>query len=128
MSPIPLTEPLVYPRAMNLTIFEADTLIGSAEIFALDPPMGVAIARFRPTSAYDIQRHANVVDGDYIADRSDLLRIELPDGTALKNLAVAIQDYPTLDEIVIDILGIIEPRFEDLFKDHPDYRAYWGTD
>ncbi|KUO55918.1 MAG: hypothetical protein APF82_06015 [Sphingomonadales bacterium BRH_c42] len=113
---------------MIVTIFEADTLIGSAEIFALDPPMGVAMAKFRPAPAYDVERHANVVDGDYVADRGDILRIELPGGIRLRSQAISIQDWPALGEFELHILGILEPDFDELFKDHPDYRAYYDLD
>lgn len=117
---------MVHVNGMKVTIFEADTIIGNAEIFALDPSMGVAMAKFKPTSAYDVERHANVVDGDYIADRSDELRIELANGDGLKSEAVSIQDWPMLGEREIHILGIYEPSFDELFSEQPDFKAYWG--
>lgn len=111
---------------MKLKIFEADKLIGSAEIFALDPPMCVAMAKFDPTTEYDMPSHANVIDGDYVGDRSDILRLEMPDGSAMKSEAISIQDFPTLDEREVHILGIYEPGFDQLFSEHPDFRAYWN--
>lgn len=111
---------------MKVRVFQQDRLIGDGEIFALDPPMGVAMAKFEASSAYDITRHANVVDGEYVADRGDSLRVELLDGTALKSSALSIQDWPELGECEVHILGVEEPSFESLFADHPDYKAYWG--
>ena len=111
---------------MKVRVFEQDRLIGDGEIFSLDPPMGVAMAKFEASSAYDIKRHANVVDGEYVADRGDSLRIELLDGTVLKSSALSIQDWPELGECELHILGIEEPSFESLFAGHPDYKAYWG--
>ncbi len=111
---------------MLVNIFEADALVGEAHIFALDPPMGVAMAKFQPSQAYDSKRHANVIDGDYIADRGEILRMELASGIKLKSQAISIQDFPTLNEIEIYILGIYEPSFEELFGEHPDFKAYWG--
>lgn len=112
---------------MQVTIFEAEIKVGEAQIFALDPPMGVAMAKFSPSPAYHVERHANVIDGDYVADRGDILRIEMSDGVALKSNAISIQDFPTLDEIELHILGIIEPNFDKLFAEHPDFKAYWDA-
>jgi len=111
---------------MKVGVFEQDQLIGDAVIFALDPPMGVAMARFEASSAYDIARHANVVNGEYVGDRGHCLRIELSDGTVIKSNALSIQDWPELGECELHILGIEKPSFESLFADHPDYKAYWG--
>jgi hypothetical protein len=111
---------------MKLKVFEADTQIAEAEIFALDPPMCVAMANFDPTIAYDVARHANVIDDDYIADRTDILRIELANGDDLRSEAISIQDFPTLGERQVHILGIYQPSFDELFGGHPDFVAYWG--
>jgi hypothetical protein len=111
---------------MKVKIFEASTQIAEAEIYALDPPMGVAMAKFFPAKAYDQARHANVIDGDYVGDRSEILRIEMEDGSTLMSEAISIQDFPTLDEREVHILGIYEPSFDELFREHPDFKAYWG--
>jgi hypothetical protein len=111
---------------MRLKIFEADTPIAEAEIYALDPPMCVAMAKLFPAIAYDQARHANVIDGDYIGDRSEILRIEMHDGSTMKSEAISIQDWPMLDEREVHILGIYEPSFDELFREHPDFKAYWG--
>ncbi|MWV28075.1 hypothetical protein [Aurantiacibacter rhizosphaerae] len=111
---------------MKVTIYDATSPIGEADIFALDPPMGVAMAKFIPFPTYSPNLHANVVDGDYIEDRSENLRMELADGVALISQAISIQDWPGLDEREVHILGIQEPSFEELFRDHPDFKSYWG--
>ena len=113
---------------MKVTIYEAETPIGEAKIFALDPPMGVAMAKFAPLQAYNVTQHANVVNGEYIEDRGDKLRIEMEDGTALRSQAVSIQDWPTLEEQEVHFLGILEPSFDELFRDHPHYRDYYDLD
>jgi len=112
---------------MKLKIFEADTLIGEAEVFALDPPMGVAMAKFCPAIGYHQGRHANVIDGKYVGDRSEILRVEMEDRTTIKGAAVSIQDFPMLDERELHILGIYEPRFDELFGGHPSYIDYWSN-
>ncbi len=111
---------------MRLKIFEADTLIAEAEVFALDPPMCVAVAKLFPARAYDPARHANVIDGDYIEDRSEILRIGMQDGSTMKSEAISIQDFPTLEEREVHIIGIYEPNFDELFAEHPDFKTYWG--
>ena len=110
---------------MQLRIFEGDTLIGDAEIFALDPPMRVAMANFEPAADYDPQRHANVLDGEYIGDRSDILRLEMRDGSALKCAAISIQDFSAIAEREVYIHEIFEPSFDELFAGHPSFKAYW---
>ena len=117
---------MMHNAAMKVTIYEADTPSGEAEIFALDPPMGVAMAKFRPLAAYNVEQHANVVDGDYIEDRGDRLRIVMADGVPLVSQAISIQDWSALGEQEVHILGILEPSFEALFGEHPDFKSYWG--
>ncbi len=117
---------MLHNIAMKFTIYEADTPIGEADIFALDPPMGVAMAKFMPLDAYSLEQHANVVDGDFIEDRGGRLRIEMADGRPLLSQAISIEDWPALGEREVHFLGILEPSFESLFREHPDFKAYWG--
>lgn len=116
----------MHTATMKVTIYDATSPIGEAEVFALDPPMGVAMAKFIPFPTYSAKLHANVVDGDYIEDRGENLRMELADGVALISQAISIQDWPELDEREVHILGILEPSFEELFREHPDFKSYWG--
>jgi hypothetical protein len=44
----------------------------------------------------------------------------------MKSEAVSIQDFTTLDEREIHIIGIYEPGFDQLFGNHPDFKAYWA--
>lgn len=113
---------------MKLKILEGGTLIGNAEIVALDPPMRVATAKFYPAANYDSKRHANVIDGEYLGDRSDILRVVLDDGAAIESEAISIQDWPTLKEHELHLWGIFQPKFDELFADHPSFKAYWGTE
>lgn len=99
---------------------------GEAEVYALDPPMCVAMAKFSPTVDYNAARHANVIDGYYVGDRSEMLRLEMQDGSPMKSEAISIQDFPTLDEREVHLVGIYEPHFDELFNDHPDFKAYWS--
>ncbi|MEM6475056.1 MAG: hypothetical protein AAF687_02695 [Pseudomonadota bacterium] len=84
------------------------------------------MASFEPAAGYDLDRHANVVDGDYVGDRSEILRLEMTDGTELKCRAISIQDFPTLGEFEVHIIEIYEPSFDKLFGEHPDFKKYWG--
>lgn len=111
---------------MRLKILEGETHIGDAEVFALDTPMCVAMAKFSPARDYDANRHANVIDGNYFGDHTEILRLEMADGSRVRSEAISIQDYPTLHERQVDLIGIFEPDFDELFKDHPSYTAYSG--
>ncbi|MEP0189625.1 MAG: hypothetical protein ABJP70_01885 [Erythrobacter sp.] len=112
---------------MKIKIFEANTLVGTAEVYGLDPPMHVATAKFIPEAAYDVTNHANSIDGEYVGDRSDILRLELEDGTTVEGVAISIQDWPKIDENEVDIV-IDGPRFDELFSNHPQYKRYWKKD
>ena len=124
--PIADIDELVHVYRMKLKIFEANTLVGDADVFALDPPMCVAMAKFSPARDYDPGRHANVIDGDYVGDRTGILRLEMADGSTMKSEAISIQDYHTLGERQVDLIGIFEPSFDELFKEHPRYTAHWA--
>jgi len=45
----------------------------------------------------------------------------------MKSKAISIQDFPSLDEREVYILGIFQP-FDQLFSDHPHYRDYYDLD
>lgn len=111
---------------MKFKIFEADRLIGDAEVYALDPPMGVVMAKFDPAADYDSTRHANVIDADYVGDRSAILRLEMADGSSMKSETISIQDFPLLNEREVHIIGLYEPGFDRLFAEHPSFKAYWN--
>ena len=112
---------------MKLKIFENDSLVGEAEVFALDPPMCVAMAKFEPSSLYQAERHANVINADYLGDRSNLLRIEMWDGTSMKCEAISIQDFSEIDERQVDLIGIYDPSFDELFSKHSSFKEYWKS-
>lgn len=101
---------------MRLKVFEVDTLIAEAEVFSVDPPMGVVTAQFFPTGAYNRSRHASVVDESFVGERSDILRMETQDGAIVRSEGVSILDFPTLDEREIHILGIYEPSVDEMIK------------
>ncbi|QDX25584.1 hypothetical protein FPZ54_05820 [Sphingomonas suaedae] len=113
---------------MHVTILEGLTPIGTAFLNALDPAMGIAMGKFEPTSAYVPDRHANMVDGDYIADRSETLRVERTDGISIVCRAISIQDWSELGERELHLLEISEPSYEALVGEHSAFRAYWGKD
>lgn len=57
-------------RPMHVSVFDGETLIGHASLTDLDPPMGVAMGAFTPSEHYVQAAHANVIDGDYVGERS----------------------------------------------------------
>jgi len=113
---------------VHVSIFNRDTLIGHANLSELDPPMGVATGAFVPTADYARTDHANVVDGDYVGERSQGFRVLSEAHGKIESQAIAILDWPTLGEIELHVLGITNPDYEALFGDHPTYRAYYGLD
>jgi len=55
---------------MRVSVYQNQTQVGTAILEHLDPPMGVAFGPFTPTQHYDRHKHANVVEGNYVGDRS----------------------------------------------------------
>lgn len=111
---------------MRLKIFEAGTLIAEADVFAVDPPMGVVMAKLFPTDAYHQSRHASVIDEESFGDRGGILQLETQDGTAIRSEGVSILDFPTLDERELHILGIYEPSVDEIIQDHPKLTKLWS--
>ncbi|MCC2981684.1 hypothetical protein [Sphingomonas sp. IC4-52] len=103
-----------------MKVFEAGTLIAEADVFAVDPPMGVVMAKLFATDAYHQSRHASVIDAEFVGDRGDIIQLETQDGVAIRSEGVSILDFPTLDDREIHILGIYEPSVDEIIKDHPN--------
>ena len=108
-----------------LEIYENVERVGDAKVFALDPSMSVAMAKFTPTSAYDIDRHANVVDGEYRSTRGGCLRIQLPDGSPMPVSDIAIHDYPNLDEAEVHVLADTAESFAAMIAAYPELQAFF---
>lgn len=41
--------------------------------------------------------------------------------------AISIQDFPEIDERQVDLIGIFEPSFDELFSQHPSFKDYWDS-
>ncbi|CCW18903.1 hypothetical protein EBBID32_32600 [Sphingobium indicum BiD32] len=110
---------------MQIQVFEGETLVGTATIKHLDPPMGVAFGPFSPTSDYASSAHANVVEGDYVGDRG-LVLAATADQHDFLDASIAIEDW-TDPEIGKQLTMFFKDgeNFAAFFAEHPDYRAYY---
>jgi hypothetical protein len=108
-------------------ILADNAVIGTGELNQLDPPMGVAVGPFTPTSFYSPGAHAWQIDGrENDNARKPGLTVRGPCGD-IDCIGVSIADFSTdLGEIEVSVLGIAE--FERYFADHPHFRSYWGLD
>jgi len=113
---------------MNVTIFDGATVIGHAYLSGLDPPMGCASGTFVAAPAYVAAEHANVLDGDYLGDRGAGFRVVSHIHGEIECQSAVILDFPSIDEIGVDVIGIPYPLYETLFGDRADYRSYRGLD
>jgi hypothetical protein len=104
---------------MQVEIFSGDKFVGSAELNSFDPPMGVAIGSFTPTTGYEQSVHAFVIDGvENATFLEDSLRARAPSGS-IECVGVAIADFQnSLGEMQVHLLGIT--KFESLFDKDPD--------
>ena len=98
-------------------IFFGSTLIGWSDLESGDPPMGVALGRFFPSSAYSINMTSQQ---DEHSQTSLSLRIQ--GGETLQSAGgVHITDFSAdlgPDGIEVSILGITNPPYDLLFPQH----------
>jgi hypothetical protein len=115
---------------LSVKILSGDTMIGTADLFASDPPMGVASGKLVVNDAYDtIRRMIDSLNRDPHPDWSilDLKafthegdRIEAVGGILIGDLLdVYVDEVPD-----IDILGIAD-SYERWFGTDPAYRNYY---
>lgn len=111
---------------MQVSVYRDETLVGTAILEHLDPPMGVAFGPFSPGDQYDRDQHANTVEGDYINDRGQSLSVHADQHGRLNTASIAIQDW--VDSKLGKELTVWFKdgrNFAALFSAHDDYRAYY---
>ena len=106
---------------MRVAIHEGEELLGFADLAASDPSMGVASGRFHPSPAYRADEHANLIDGVYVGDRGNKLRVTSEGFGHIECHTIGIGDWPALGEIHVDLFGIISPAYADLQL--PDFES-----
>jgi hypothetical protein len=112
---------------MQVSVRQGGTVIGTAILEHLDPPMCVAFGRFSPGDQYDRDQHANTLDGEYVDDRGRSLSVHADQHGCLKTSSIAIEDWS--DPAVGKQLTLWFQdggHFAALFSTHGDYRAYYG--
>ncbi|MEA1647409.1 hypothetical protein UAJ10_00070 [Nitrospirillum sp. BR 11164] len=112
---------------MKVSILQNGVVIGYSILDATDPPMGVASGKFEPTSDYDPQRHAFLVDEVYLERTvTPPLTAHLEDFGAIECAGVGIEDLRSMMEgIEVTVLGIPYPDYETFFSSYDAYKAYW---
>ncbi|MEP3225716.1 MAG: hypothetical protein ABJO01_07065 [Parasphingorhabdus sp.] len=114
---------------MQVEIFSGEILIGRSNLDQLDPPMGVAMGAFVPTEAYDRIRHANSIEGEFIAYNGLTLIVRSSEYGEIVHQGVHIEDYSdNLAEIQISVIGIPYPEYESYFSEYDHYRKYNDLD
>jgi len=108
---------------MQVNVYEGETLVGTAALEHLDPPMGVAFGPFWPTSHFESNAHANVVDGEYVRDNGrSLTAIADRHGALAASITIIDCANPDLGKELTLFFEDAE-NFAALFAAHPDYRA-----
>jgi len=111
---------------MQVEVLEGETVIGSAVLVHLDPPMGVAFGPFTPSTQYDRNRHANTVDGTYVDDFGKSLRVRADQGGEIEAAAIAIEDWAeSLAMRELTVFFADGNDYRALFSDHEEYKAYY---
>lgn len=111
---------------MQVSIYQDGTLIGTAILEHLDPPMGVAFGPFSPLDRYDREQHASTIEGEHVGDRGQSLSAHADDHGLLNTAAIAIEDYadPEFGK-QLTVWFQDGGDFSTLFSTHDDYRAYY---
>lgn len=113
---------------IKIEILHDGIVVGTSDLAALDPPMGVAGGRFEPLDAYRPQQHAYCIDGDC---RDAVNEIELEARCAefgiIRCAGVGIEDFHGVDlGRQVTVLGMYSEDYEKAFSTDPVYRAYYG--
>lgn len=111
---------------MQVSVHEGPTIVGTATIQHLDPPMGVAFGPFMPSRHYHRDRHANVVEGKFVDDRGRVLSARLDRYGVLLTHTVAIEDCTGRPYIELTLFFSDGNDFADVFSTHADYIAYYS--
>lgn len=110
---------------MQVNVYQSETLIGTAILEHLDPPMGVAFGPFTPSSKYDRDKHANAVKGNYLGDKGRSLFVRTDLHGSLKTASIAINDGDALEK-ELTIWFQNDDDFAAIFSSHDDYKAYYA--
>jgi hypothetical protein len=110
---------------MQVSLHEGPTLVGTATIEHLDPPMGVAFGPFEPSEHYSRDRHANVIEGEFVEDRGRILTASADRYGVLRTRTVAIEDWTNPSYIELTLLFSDGNDFAEVFSTHADYIAYY---
>jgi len=111
---------------MQVSVHQDGTVIGTAILEHLDPPMGIAFGPFLPRDRYNRDQHANTVEGDYIGDRGRALSVHTDEHGRL-DVLIAIDDRadPKVGR-QLTVWFQDSSHFAALFSTHEDYQTYYG--
>ena len=88
--------------------------------------MGVAFGPFTPSDKYDRVQHANTVDGIYVDDFGQSLRVCADQYGDIDARGIAIEDWmDSLGELHLTVFFADGDDFRALFSEYEDYKAYY---
>lgn len=88
--------------------------------------MGVAFGPFMPSEKYDRVQHANTVDGTYVDDFGQTLRVCTDQCGDIDARGIAIEDWTvTFGELQLTVFFADDEDFRALFSEHEEYKAYY---
>ncbi|CAN7610600.1 hypothetical protein [Rhizobium sp. LjRoot254] len=119
---------------LEVRLFSGETCLGTATLYAADPPMGVASGPLNPNDAYLPLR--SIIDaifqnsGDW--DALALKVVAIGDGSRVEGVGgISIGDFLGNEAFPpeVTVLGIdcASGLYELWFGTDPAYRAYYGT-
>ncbi|MEB2844368.1 hypothetical protein [Endobacterium cereale] len=111
---------------IKIEILHDGVVIGTSDIEAFDPPMGVATGVFTPTDAYKPRDHAYRIDVDYREAGHEIdLAARCVEFGIIRSAGVVIEDASSLGEgRQVTVLGMYHDDYEVAFAADPVFRAY----
>jgi hypothetical protein len=113
---------------MRVSVLDGSAVVGTAILDRLDPPMGVAWGVFVPSAEYDRERHARMIEGEWVPDLSTRLSVRPEGQSPLSRVRVDIEDYTGLfGEKQLWVYFESGTDYDPLFSEYDDYRTYYRT-
>lgn len=110
---------------MRVDVFDDLTIIGTAVLDRLDPPMGVASGIFTPSSEYQRGRHARMIDGALSQDFTARLNARADGRGQVERVRIEIEDWSEIaGEIQLWAYFESGLDYDPIFSEYDDYKAY----
>lgn len=112
---------------MRVDVFDGPAVIGTAVLDRLDPPMGVAWGIFIPSPEYERERHARIIDGEFVQDFATRLDVSPGGQYRIERARIDVEDWTaSVGEKQLWVYFESGSDYDPIFSEYDDYKAYYG--